>query len=245
MNLKITISYDGFSYQGSQRQPNKQSVENKLIEVFELLNIEPKITLSGRTDKQVHATGQVFNIEVPLFWSDLKKLKKVLNHKLPPSIRVKNIEKVSDEFHARFHAKKRVYRYVVSTKEPTPFLANYVTHVKKIDEEKIKEAIKLFIGLHDFEYFHKLGSDKENLIREIYDAKFYKHNDFYIFMFEANSYLRSQIRLMVEFLLKISDGKLSKDDLNNQLKKKKISNKLPAPANGLYLVKVKYFFNKD
>lgn len=245
MNLKITISYDGFSYQGSQRQPNKKSVENKLIEVFTLLNIDPKITLSGRTDKQVHATGQVFNIVVPPFWSNLEKLKKVLNHKLPSSIRVKSIKKVSDDFHARFHAKKRVYRYVISTKEPTPFLANYVTFIKSIDEKKIKEAIKLFIGTHDFEYFHKLGSDKENLIREIYDVKFYKYNDFYIFKFEANSYLRSQIRLMVGFLLKISDGKLSKDDLKNQLEKKKISNKIPAPANGLYLTKVKYFFNLD
>ncbi|WP_298751594.1 tRNA pseudouridine(38-40) synthase TruA [uncultured Arcobacter sp.] len=242
MNVKITISYDGFSYQGSQRQPNKKSVENKLIEVFNLLNIEPKIILSGRTDKQVHATGQVFNINIPIFWSDLKKLKKVLNHKLPTSIRIKNIKKVSDEFHSRFHAKKRVYRYVVSTKEITPFLANYVTFVKSINEQKIKEAIQLFNGLHDFEYFHKLGSDKENLVREVYDTKFYKYKDFYIFKFEANSYLRSQIRLMVGFLLKISDGKLSKDDLKNQLEKKKITNKIPAPANGLYLAKVKYFF---
>lgn len=243
MNVKVTISYDGFSYQGSQRQPNKKSVENRLIEVFELLNIEPKITLSGRTDKQVHATGQVFNINIPSFWSNLEKLKKVLNHKLPSSIRVKDIKKVSDEFHSRFHAKKRVYRYIVSTNEPSPFLANYVTYVKKINKDKINEAIKLFIGLHDFEYFHKLGSDKENLVREIYDAKFYKYNDFYIFKFEANSYLRSQIRLMVGFLLKISEGKLSKEDLIDQLEKRKRTNKIPAPANGLYLSKVKYFFN--
>ncbi|WP_428024413.1 tRNA pseudouridine(38-40) synthase TruA [Arcobacter sp.] len=240
MNVKITISYDGFSYQGSQRQPNKKSVEDKFIELFELLNIEPNITLSGRTDKQVHATGQVFNIDIPPFWTNLEKLKKVLNHKLPSSIRVRNIQKVSDDFHARFHAKKRVYRYVVSTKEPTPFLANYVTFVKKIDEKKINEAIKLFIGVHDFEYFHKKGSEKKNLKREIYDAKFYKYKDFYVFYFEANSYLRSQMRLMVGFLLKISDGKLSNEDLKNQLQKKKISNKIPALPNGLYLAKVKY-----
>lgn len=240
MNVKITISYDGFSYQGSQRQPNKKSVEDKLLEVFKLLNIEPKITLSGRTDKQVHATGQVFNIEIPSFWSDFVKLKQVLNYKLPTSIRVRHIQKVSDEFHSRFHAKKRVYRYVISTKESNPFLANYVTFVKKINEEKINEAIKLFIGVHDFEYFHKSGSDKENLVREVYDAKFYKYKDFYIFKFESNSYLRSQIRIMVGFLLKISEGKLSKDDLQNQLDRKKCIYKIPALPNGLYLSKVKY-----
>jgi len=240
MNIKITISYDGFHYQGSQRQPNKRSVEDKLIEVFKILNIEPKITLSGRTDKEVHATGQVFNIIIPPYWSNLEKLKKVLNYKLPLSIRVKSIQKVDDNFHSRFHAKKRVYRYIVSTKEITPFLANYVTFVKKIDEEKIKEAIKLFIGVHDFEYFHKKGSDKENLVREIFDTKFYKYRDFYVFKFEANSYLRSQIRFMVGFLLKISDGKLTKDDLKEQLDRKSFINKTTAPASGLYLSRVKY-----
>jgi len=240
MNIKITISYDGFHYQGSQRQPNKRSVEDKLIEVFKILNIEPKITLSGRTDKEVHATGQVFNIIIPPYWSNLEKLKKVLNYKLPLSIRVKSIQKVDDNFHSRFHAKKRVYRYIVSTKEITPFLANYVTFVKKIDEEKIKDAIKLFIGVHDFEYFHKKGSDKENLVREIFDTKFYKYRDFYVFKFEANSYLRSQIRFMVGFLLKISDGKLTKDDLKEQLDRKSFINKTTAPASGLYLSRVKY-----
>jgi tRNA pseudouridine38-40 synthase len=240
MNVKITISYDGFSYQGSQRQTNKKSVEDKLIEVFKLLNIEPKITLSGRTDKQVHATGQVFNIAIPTYWSNFSKLKQVMNYKLPSSIRIRNIQKVSDEFHARFHAKKRVYRYVISTKEVSPFLANYVTFVKEIHEEKIKEAIKLFIGVHDFEYFHKSGSEKENKVREIFDAKFYKYKDFYIFRFEANSYLRSQIRIMVGFLLKISEGKLSKGDLKAQLLRDKYLYKTPALPNGLYLSQVKY-----
>ena len=240
MNVKIKISYDGSLYLGSQKQPNKRSVEDKLIEVFELLNIKSKIVLSGRTDKDVHATGQVFNIKIPAFWNNLNRLKKSLNHKLPLSIRVLSIKEVDDAFHSRFHAKKRVYRYLISTKQINPFFANYITYVEKIDEEKIKESIKLFIGVHDFEYFHKKGSDKENLIREIYHTSFYKYKDIYVFTFEANSYLRSQIRLMVGFLLKISEGKLNKEDLLLQLKKKKNLHKIPTKANGLYLAKVKY-----
>lgn len=240
MNVKVTISYDGSLYLGSQRQPNKRSVEDKLIEVFKILNIEPIITLSGRTDKDVHATGQVFNIQIPTFWKDLEKLKKVLNHKLPLSIKVKNIKKVSDDFHSRFHAKKRVYRYIISNKELEPFFSNYITYVEKIDETKIKEAIKLFEGVHDFEFFHKRGSDKENLVREIYKTAFYKYKDIYVFKFEANSYLRSQIRLMVGFLLKISKGDLIKDDLKNQLEKKNYIFRTPANPYGLYLAKVKY-----
>ncbi len=240
MNAKFTISYDGTCFKGSQRQKNKETVEDKLIEIFSLLNIQAKITLSGRTDKDVHASGQVFNMVLPSYFKDLVKLKKILNEMLPYSIRVHKIEEVSSSFHARFHAKKRVYRYIISSKEALPFTAKYIHTVKQIDEKLISEAIKVFIGIHDFEFFYKKGSEKENLIREIYDARFYKYKDIYVFTFKANSYLRSQIRLMVGFLLEISSKKLSKDDLKAQLDKKiKVFNK-PACAYGLYLSKVLY-----
>lgn len=240
MNTKFVISYDGSLYKGSQKQPNKKSVEDKLLEAFKNLNIDTKIVLSGRTDKEVHATGQVFNAIIPNFWNDLEKLKLVLNRHLPLSIRINHITKVEDDFHSRFHAKKRVYRYLITNKPTTAFNARYVTYVENIDEDKIKEAIKLFIGTFDFEYFHKKGSDKENLVREIYDTCFYKYKDIYIFKFVANSYLRSQIRLMVGFLLQISRGKLNNQDLISQLNRKKHIYKIPASPYGLYLAKVYY-----
>ncbi|KAB7886686.1 tRNA pseudouridine(38-40) synthase TruA [Poseidonibacter ostreae] len=240
MNLKFLISYDGSLYKGSQKQPNNQTVEDKLLKAFKRINIETKIILSGRTDKDVHATGQVFNCIIPDFWTDFAKLKATLNQQLPSSIRIHHIKKVADDFHSRFHAKKRVYRYLVTTKNITAFNNNFITQVRNIDEKKIKEAIKEFIGVHDFEYFHKQGSDKDITIREVYDTKFYKYKDIYIFKFTANSYLRSQIRLMVGFLLKISEGKLSIEDLKTQLRKEKNIHRLPALANGLYLAKVIY-----
>jgi len=240
MNLKFLISYDGSLYKGSQKQPNKQTIENKLLQAFKRINIDTKIILSGRTDKDVHATGQVFNCIVPDFWNNFSKLKATLNQQLPSSIRIHHIKKVKEDFHSRFHAKKRVYRYLVTTKNITAFNNNFITEVKSIDEQKIKEAIKEFIGVHDFEYFHKQGRDKDITVREIFDTKFYKYKDIYVFKFTANSYLRSQIRLMVGFLLKISEGKLSLEDLKSQLKKEKNIHRLPALANGLYLAKVIY-----
>ncbi|MAD42859.1 MAG: tRNA pseudouridine(38-40) synthase TruA [Arcobacter sp.] len=240
MNLKFLISYDGSLYKGSQKQPNGQTIEDKLLHAFKRININTKIILSGRTDKDVHATGQVFNCIVPDFWNNFSKLKDTLNQQLPTSIRVHHIKKVKDDFHSRFHAKKRVYRYLVTTKNITAFNNNFITQVRSIDEQKIKEAIKEFIGVHDFEYFHKQGSDKEITVREIFDTKFYKYKDIYVFKFTANSYLRSQIRLMVGFLLKISEEKLSLEDLKSQLKKEKNIHRLPALANGLYLAKVMY-----
>ena len=240
MNAKFTISYDGTLYQGSQSQPNGLSVEDSLQKAFKEININTKIFLSGRTDKDVHATGQVFNCILPDYWHNLSKLKDIMNKHLPLSINIKNIKEVDDSFHSRFHAKKRVYRYIVSKKEPSVFSSKYIAYYKDFDEELIKEAIKLFEGLHDFEFFHKKGSDKENTIREVYEARFYKYKDIYVFKFTANSYLRSQIRLMVGSLLKVGTKKLSLVDLKAQLKKEKRVFKLPACAYGLYLAKVYY-----
>ncbi|HAC70867.1 MAG TPA: tRNA pseudouridine(38-40) synthase TruA, partial [Arcobacter skirrowii] len=89
-------------------------------------------------------------------------------------------------------------------------------------------------------YFHKTGSEKENTIREIFKTKFYKYRDIYVFNFTANSYLRSQIRLMVGFLLEINSKKLTIDDLRQQLNCEKNIFKTPIEPNGLYLSKVKY-----
>lgn len=240
MNTKFTISYDGTAFFGSQTQPNKLSVEDRLQEAFKSLNIDTKIILSGRTDRDVHATGQVFNCKLPSYWSNVEKLKEIMNRHLGLSIKIRDIKIVDENFHARFSAKKRVYRYLISEKELSVFNSKYLGFCENIDEEKIKEAIKFFIGIHDFEYFHKTGSEKENTIREIFHTSFYKYKDIYVFKFCANSYLRSQIRLMVGFLIEISRGKLTKDDLIRQLKKEKISFRMPATPYGLYLAKVYY-----
>ena len=240
MNLKFVITYDGSCYQGSQKQPNGLTVEDKLLKAFKKINIETNIVLSGRTDKEVHATGQVFNCIVPDYWIDFFKLKEVLNKNLPSSIKISNISKVADDFHSRFHAKKRVYRYIITSKPTNPFNDKFITYVQNIDEKLIKLAIKEFIGIYDFKYFHKTGSDKDITIREIFDAVFYKYKDIYVFKFTANSYLRSQIRLMVGFLLAINDNKQSIENLKKQLRLEGHFFKLPAKANGLYLAKIKY-----
>ena len=240
MNLKFVITYDGSCYQGSQKQPNGLTVEDKLLKAFKKINIETNIVLSGRTDKEVHATGQVFNCLVPDYWIDFFKLKEVLNKNLPSSIKISNISKVADDFHSRFHAKKRVYRYIITSKPTNPFNDKFITYVQNIDEKLIKLAIKEFIGIYDFKYFHKTGSDKDITIREIFDAVFYKYKDIYVFKFTANSYLRSQIRLMVGFLLAINDNKQTIENLRKQLRLEDHLFKLPVKANGLYLAKIKY-----
>jgi tRNA pseudouridine38-40 synthase len=240
MNIKIILAYDGSCFNGSQKQPNKNTVQDKLEEVLKIIGITNKINFSGRTDKNVHACGQVVSLTILYFWHNLSKLKQILNKYLPNSIVIKDIQEVNNLFHARFSAKKRVYRYILSTAKPSPFQDKYVYFCENINEKKINSGIAIFQGIHDFKYFSKNGSDPKSTIREIYSIKFYKYQNLYIFKFTANSYLRSQIRMIVSFLLKISQGKLTIHDLQNQLNCKKLISWTLAPPNGLYLTKVTY-----
>ena len=106
MRCSLTISYNGTHYLGSQTQTSsKNTILGQLEHVLREINIECKVIASGRTDKGVHATGQVCHIDLPEFWNDLVKLKKVLNEMLVKSIHVKSIKEVDDEFHARYSAK--------------------------------------------------------------------------------------------------------------------------------------------
>lgn len=240
MKIKFTVSYDGSLYYGSQIQPDFITIQSKIEEVFKLLNIDTTLEFSGRTDRGVHAFRQVISCVIPKFWSDLVKFKTTLNKILPDSIYVRNVSYVDSDFHARFSAKSREYRYLITTKKLTPFNQNYLGYYENINIQNIQDAIKIFKGVHDFEYFSKTGSEPASTIREIYDIKFYQYKELYILKFKGNSYLRSQIRMMVDFIMKISSEKLTLDDLKKQLTKEKLISWTLASPNGLYLSKISY-----
>lgn len=241
MRAKAILSYDGSRFYGFQSQKHtKNTVATTLENSLKNLNIYSKITASGRTDRGVHATNQVIHFDLPPFWKDLKKLKNHLNRQLLPNIYVKNISFIDESFHARFSAKRRAYRYILTTKNPNPFEYNYVTFVENLDFKRVEDAIKLFEGRYDFKFFQKSGSDVKTTTREIYKAKSYEYKNYKILYFEANGFLRSQIRMMVDFLLKISKGDLTKEELKEQLLCQKRHSTSLAPPNGLYLCRVIY-----
>ena len=236
MRIALTLSYNGTSYQGSQTQKEtNNTILGRLQSVLVSIGINFKVIASGRTDRGVHATGQVCHIDLPAFWNDTAKLKKVLNDKLPLSIRVKSIQKVADDFHARYGAKKRVYRYLLKKEESNPFEEEFITFEQNLNFKELQKNIKLFIGEHDFANFMKTGSDVNSTRRVIYSAFAYKHKGLVVLHFEANGFLRSQIRLMVGALLK-----LNAKELKEQLSLKSKHKVKPAPSNGLYLAKIKY-----
>ena len=236
MRCALTLAYNGTSFLGSQAQKSSaNTVFGNLEKVLKEINIDTKVIASGRTDKGVHATGQVCSFDIPEFWQDLNKLKDVLNKMLPEAIQAKSIKVVDNEFHARYSAKKRVYRYIIKDSKSNPFENDFISFYEDIDLKKIQKNIKLFVGSFNFINFMKTGSDVKSTTREVYKAFAYKHKDYIILNFEANGFLRSQIRLMVGALLQ-----LNTNEIIEQLECKKIHKIKPAKCNGLYLSHIKY-----
>lgn len=241
MRIKITLQYNGTPFQGSQVQKStSNTVMGMLQHAFHRLGIDTLPVASGRTDKGVHATGQVVHCDLPPHWHDTARLKTVLNRHLPAAIRIRSIDYVAADFHARFSAKRRIYRYILSEAEPNPFEWDFITFSEALDVPLIDDAMKAFVGEHDFSRFKKIGSETPHDRRIIYRAFAYRHRGKVVLTFEGNGFLRSQIRLMVGFLLQINAGKRTKADLIEQLACRADYKVKPAPHNGLYLARIKY-----
>ncbi|MFV0480351.1 MAG: tRNA pseudouridine(38-40) synthase TruA [Campylobacteraceae bacterium] len=241
MRVFIYLSYNGSKFCGFQQQPNKNGVMDKIIFTCKELGINSDIQGSGRTDVNVHALNQVIHLDLPLFWSDLKKLKIMLNRQLHPFLHVKKVLHVKKDFHARYSATKRLYRYIC-TDSHSPFLSEFAHFKKDIDIEFLNEILKEFVGNHDFGYFKKTGSPTSSDERTIYKAFAYKYRNFTIINFLGNGFLRSQIRLMMGFVFKVLDNELSLEELRAQIKKEKRVCSDLASANGLYFSRTFYEF---
>jgi tRNA pseudouridine38-40 synthase len=240
MRIKATLAYDGTKFYGLQYQHNKKTVMGEIKQILARLKIESQILASGRTDRGVHAFAQVIHFDVPNFWTDLEKLKTILNRALYPNIFFKHLVQAKENFHAIHSAKRRAYRYLITPKHPSVFEANYITYEPNLNVEPIAKAIKLFEGRHDFDYFKKNGSNIAHFERTIYQAKIYPYKNIYVIYFEADGFVRSQVRMMVAFLFKIAKGELNEAQLRAQLACQKVYSSDLASPSGLYLAKVLY-----
>lgn len=243
---KLTISYDGTDYAGWQIQPNALSIQELIEKALSIiLKKQTKVIASGRTDSGVHAIGQVahFSTENPF---DMKKLQYCLNGLLPHDIRIKNIEKTSCNFHARFHAKSKMYRYYLYLDAvQDPFWKKYSYHIRKaIDISALEKGLELFRGTHDFTSFaneSNKGSAKNNPIKTIKTLEI-KTEDWGIsLVFEANGFLYKMVRNIMGTLVHLSMNQLSQEDIVTIFKAKD-RRKAPAalPPQGLFLMHVNY-----
>jgi tRNA pseudouridine38-40 synthase len=238
--VKAVIAYDGSDYFGFQKQKStKETVTWAIEDALKSLHINADIVASGRTDAGVHATGQVIHFDLPEFWQDLNKLKIALNRKLS-NIQFKNISFIADGFHARFCAKKRMYRYVFKTKKPSIFEQKYISYYEEFNVTVLKNTLNIFEGEHDFANFHKTGSITHTTIRKVYKTTYKKRGEYHFIYFQANGFLRSQVRMMVDAAILCATGHLSQDALKEQLECKKKHISSLAPPYGLYLANVVY-----
>ncbi len=238
--VKAVISYDGSMYLGFQKQKSTtKTITHAIEKALNSLHIRSSIIASGRTDAGVHATGQVIHFNLPDFWSNLNKLKENLNRKLN-DIEFKHISKVDHDFHARFSARKRLYRYVFKISKPSVFEQKYISYYPNFDSEILKKALECFEGEHDFNYFHKTGSITHTTVRKIYKTEYKERKGYHFIYFQANGFLRSQVRMMVEASMLCAKGGITLEQLAEQIEgQEKHTSKL-APPEGLYLARVQY-----
>lgn len=244
MRYKCIVAYDGYDFDGYQLQkhnPNtiQENIQKAISQVF-----KEDITIfgSGRTDKKVHAIAQVFhfdsNIKIPP-----KNLKKALNTYLPQGIRIKNVELVNDNFHARFSTHKKVYVYkIINSTNENVFNNRYFAYYKdKIDIDLLKKAANLFLGEHDFYGF--TTNSKEEILdfkKNIYSINIKKNKNIISIEIEGSGFLKHQVRMMVGALLVVSSSKKDISYITSLLDQEKLRCGYKAMPQGLYLKKVIY-----
>lgn len=240
-NYRMTIQYDGTKYSGWQIQENALTVQEVLTKSIEQISQE-KINLigAGRTDTGVHALGQVANFLLSREL-DLYRFKYSLNSVLPDDISITQIELTDEKFHARFSAKKRSYIYLISNYK-SPFFDRYSYNLfSELNQDKLNELCSLLIGVQDFTSFSKNNPDVQNKICEIYEARWRRQKNFFIFYIEANRFLYGMVRAIVGSLLKASSTETGIEYLRNVILQKDRNAAADAvPAKGLFLYKVKY-----
>ena len=242
MRYMVTFSYDGTEFHGFERQVGYRSIQEEIENVLKYINNrETRVIASGRTDKGVHAKAQVLHVDIDVNITEYK-LKCAMNSLLPSDIHVISTKVVDNNFHARYMVKEKIYEYKLNMGEYNPCDRNYIYQFnKKLDIEKMIEASKYFLGVHDFKAFTPNKDKRDNYIREIYDIKIEKKDNVLTFTFRGNGFIKYQIRNMVGLLIEIGLLKKDIESVKKILESKSRSNHFrTAHAEGLCLDKVVY-----
>ncbi|KAB2329265.1 tRNA pseudouridine(38-40) synthase TruA [Cytobacillus depressus] len=242
--FKCLVAYDGTLFSGYQVQPNKRTVQGELENALQKLHkgTEVKVTASGRTDAGVHAKRQVIHFESELN-IPLPKWDIALNSILPDDIAIMSTEEASSDFHARFDAKGKEYRYFLTlSAKRDPFTRNYAyQYPYSLNIPAMKEAAGYLIGTHDFTSFCSAKTEVEDKIREVREIELIEDRGSLVFRFVGNGFLYNMVRILVGTLLEVGSGERAPDSMIDILEKKDRSFAgKTAPAHGLYLWNVHY-----
>jgi tRNA pseudouridine38-40 synthase len=266
-NIKLIIEYDGTDYHGWQVQPGLKTIQGVLQSKLSMITkTDVAVSGAGRTDAGVHALAQVANFKTRSRMTP-EEFKAALNSVLPKDIVIKNTQQVKDNFHARYSATGRTYRYtILSDITPSAFLRDYTYLVSgPIDVGSMADACSSLLGTHDFSSFASTGDPVQSFTRTVSDARVldtgcplvdteYSILDAQYWMLvrdakrrlihfwiEANAFLRGMVRAIAGTLLEIGKGKMPPEKMRDILEAKDRSAAgTGLPARGLCLIKVDY-----
>jgi tRNA pseudouridine38-40 synthase len=243
--LRLTIAYDGGAFSGWQSQPNGNAVQDHLVAAFrQILGAALKIHGAGRTDAGVHAMAQVAHVDVPKGKFSRDVWLAALNAHLPREMRVLRCQLTTPEFHARFSARGKVYRYRIWN---APFLhpleVNRSWHIPRgLSIDIMRQAAAAFVGTHDFAAFAaNRGTPSETTVRTISSISVRRNSSLITLDYSGDGFLYRMVRLLTGSIVQVALGRHDLawlSDLIEEPKGRK-SHHL-APAGGLYLVRVKY-----
>lgn len=257
--LRLTLAYDGTNYRGWQIQPNGISLQAVLERALKKYTGETiKVAASGRTDAGVHAVGQVVSFRTSLP-APCEGFLHGLQNRLPDDMVIRKVEEAPANFHARFDALSKRYRYVIHNSPIRwPFLRNYANwHRGRLDDRAMHEAVQVLVDTHDFRCFETDWPNRKTSVRTVFEAKLARYDssavpalagapaipgdDFVCLDITADGFLYNMVRSIVGTLIHVGRGKWTADDvrriLENQDRRRAGDT---APAHGLYLMEVTY-----
>ena len=239
---RAVVEYDGTELLGFQIQRQGRTVQGEIEKVLSALVKRPvRVKGAGRTDAGVHATGQVIAFRIP--WKHTTEdLFRAVNARLPEDIAFRHLDLAADDFHPRFSARKRCYRYQIGLwPGHSPLRARYAWEVGPgLDIEAMRRAASHFVGVHDFATFGQ-PTQGDVTIREVFSVAL-THTPPWLYVdICANAFLRRMVRTMVAALVQVGQGHRNGEDIPGLLQARDRSlSPPPAPAKGLILTQVIY-----
>lgn len=243
---RITVAYDGSAYSGWQVQPRHVTVQGELERVLVELSGAEKVRVesSGRTDRGVHAKEQVAHFDLPSGAFRPDKLRIGMNALLKPDIRILNVRKVPADFHARFSAKGKEYRYFIANEPvPLPFHRLYRTWIKDpLDVKAMQKAARLLEGRHDFVAFAaNPNRELDGTVRTLYELSVTRRGAEIMIRARGDGFLYKMVRSLSGFLIRVGRGEVSPETAQTILHSKVRTARVPtAPPEGLFLWRVYY-----
>jgi tRNA pseudouridine38-40 synthase len=243
--VKIVVAYDGARFAGWQSQSHGNTIQDHLEHALSELTGKPlRVHGAGRTDTGVHALAQCAHFDLPVRRYEPKRLLDAINGLLPAEIRVMRCAYVSDNFHARYSASGKLYRYRLWVDDVLPpFELNRAWHLRSgVDVACLRLATARFVGKHDFAAFSGNRSKAEDdTVRTICSARVLQKGPLVIVEFSGDGFLYKMVRLLIGAAVQCAQEKIALSDIDKRLASSSGTGpRLAAPAAGLFLVRVRY-----